>query len=1232
MTDPREHAYRGDAVGYGYGGAGFDVVDPTVGHYGRGNGEGYHPAPGYGPSYYPEARQQHPVHHPGIPDGHYHQRHHHHHATFGQAGPAAVYDRARAQHLHPQHQLHPQQHPQHDPAAPPLPDEPPPPAPPPLPDEPPPPPPVPPSSDGDGGDGWGRGHGQQQTLAAVPQHPSLNRPMNFRDWREFQNTGESNNQKKKRWHSMPEDVRRAELVKVEAWLRERLLAEEEQRRRHQMQGQMQQQQQQHLYHQQAQQHHGQLWGQRPPLPGLNGGEHPSGSNGGWGPHADWQQQQQQQQNPLLHSSQQWPHHPQQPMDGGHRQTPPSQRPEAPSAGEAIWQQHHKDEKGKQQQKNSHQQPQKGGGSKKGAKQQEHHPQSKDDLSAKDVKKKKKKDGGGDGLLSAMSALKSLSNRWAGKDDDAAAADDAEELSDAGGIAKEQRDKEKKMSKNARKRAKRRKKAEEKKRALLEKAAEAGVIAQPSPRPPAPPQQQGQISGGAGTQSIDSAASTAPSMVTTVDLTDGVIDLTTPPPETPVSMRLVSNEPLSTASLEWQRYHQEQQPQHSQPQQQPQHSQPQQFAPQHEWQQQPPLHAHQLPRPQPSQEEMDISEDERSAAGGAGGTPRGLPNQHRHQTPPVSNFARPIPTTGYRPVSSEGGCSPWDVTGTTTGEGAGSWQSGSDRAEEDELRAILTAAASVPTAPAPSHDPLASAEAEAETEAGRGNDAGSGTSSSPAALLAPSAALVAEALAEKRERLARALKKAKLEKARAELRAAQKRKEELLKAKLRARAEAVGTSGHAAAPGEGGMPPTFGEGAGVVGISPSVTPPPLAVAVAKGRETLPDLSALQAPNLLVLNIASSGMEEQVRVFRSVAGPYKLKEEAKSQPGEVGQQEETEAAEKQPTGPEPSESAASAGLPVGSSSAEDEGAESLDPEVKKKKAEALKAKMELLKRKMKLVEQKERLKKRQRTEGEGLPLPPPVAEPAQFESTTPDGTASPVDAHEPVTSMAPRTDGVTEVPNEEVKVVEDMEIETDTSAAKEDESLMGGPTEGVSHGELATQQRPRSIEDLRRRQLELKRSIEASAASQRQIRHNLEVTNLREMVNKQRRLLSQQGTKLSESASLLKQCSEDVATEELALENSERNLEDLLRRKRILEGMVMKATRKLMKGRRRRDELLKGECEKVVLSAGTRETGGSKRGVRVQGADEANLKLNRDAGGPVGRASRKRKSCAKAADFF
>ena len=97
-----------------------------------------------------------------------------------------------------------------------------------------------------------------------------------------------------------------------------------------------------------------------------------------------------------------------------------------------------------------------------------------------------------------------------------------------------------------------------------------------------------------------------------------------------------------------------------------------------------------------------------------------------------------------------------------------------------------------------------------------------------------------------------------------------------------------------------------------------------------------------------------------------------------------------------------------------------------------------------------------------------------------------------------------------------------------------------------------QKAAQIEELKRRQQELKQSNE--------------VSNLRNLVQRQREILRVKGKKLTDSSAQLQSCANDIKTKQQQLAQSEKRLEEMTHRKRIMEGMILRATDKLMTARR------------------------------------------------------------------
>jgi len=125
----------------------------------------------------------------------------------------------------------------------------------------------------------------------------------------------------------------------------------------------------------------------------------------------------------------------------------------------------------------------------------------------------------------------------------------------------------------------------------------------------------------------------------------------------------------------------------------------------------------------------------------------------------------------------------------------------------------------------------------------------------------------------------------------------------------------------------------------------------------------------------------------------------------------------------------------------------------------------------------------------------------------------------------------------------------------------------------------------------------------------------------MVDKQRSLLASQNAKLTDSAARLRENAEETEREQGMLTVSEQKLEELLRRRRIMEGMVLRSTRKLMKGRRQRDELLGG------LKRGKTDMGKATLRAQAMSIQPSGAAIDADI---VGRALKRRRGAAS--DFF
>uniref|UniRef100_A0A7S1GHA0 Uncharacterized protein n=1 Tax=Skeletonema marinoi TaxID=267567 RepID=A0A7S1GHA0_9STRA len=101
-------------------------------------------------------------------------------------------------------------------------------------------------------------------------------------------------------------------------------------------------------------------------------------------------------------------------------------------------------------------------------------------------------------------------------------------------------------------------------------------------------------------------------------------------------------------------------------------------------------------------------------------------------------------------------------------------------------------------------------------------------------------------------------------------------------------------------------------------------------------------------------------------------------------------------------------------------------------------------------------------------------------------------------------------------------------------------------------ISSEEKREKLEQLRRRQKELKQKNE--------------VSNLKNLINRQRQLLRTQGQELTESSTQLESVVSDIVSKQTLLNESNKRLEELNHRKKIMEGMMLRATEKLMTARK------------------------------------------------------------------
>jgi len=135
-------------------------------------------------------------------------------------------------------------------------------------------------------------------------------------------------------------------------------------------------------------------------------------------------------------------------------------------------------------------------------------------------------------------------------------------------------------------------------------------------------------------------------------------------------------------------------------------------------------------------------------------------------------------------------------------------------------------------------------------------------------------------------------------------------------------------------------------------------------------------------------------------------------------------------------------------------------------------------------------------------------------------------------------------VTAVPYEDNHLVTQVQqqpnLKNDVDEAVVDDTP---PVDRAHHAKLV---------ELRRRQKELKQKND--------------IANLRNLIHRQRDLLKAQGQELTESSMQLQSCVDGIQSNHVLLNESERRLEEMHHRKRIVEGMVLRATEQLVTARK------------------------------------------------------------------
>lgn len=138
----------------------------------------------------------------------------------------------------------------------------------------------------------------------------------------------------------------------------------------------------------------------------------------------------------------------------------------------------------------------------------------------------------------------------------------------------------------------------------------------------------------------------------------------------------------------------------------------------------------------------------------------------------------------------------------------------------------------------------------------------------------------------------------------------------------------------------------------------------------------------------------------------------------------------------------------------------------------------------------------------------------------------------------------------LPSNDVPSIIDL---TNTSEECNDSSE--GKSKPIYNGSdlmISSEEKRAKLEQLRRRQKELKQKNE--------------VSNLKNLINRQRQLLRTQGQELTENSAQLDSVVSDITSKQNLLDESKKRLEEMSHRKKIMEGMMHRATEKLMTARK------------------------------------------------------------------
>jgi hypothetical protein len=221
---------------------------------------------------------------------------------------------------------------------------------------------------------------------------------------------------------------------------------------------------------------------------------------------------------------------------------------------------------------------------------------------------------------------------------------------------------------------------------------------------------------------------------------------------------------------------------------------------------------------------------------------------------------------------------------------------------------------------------------------------------------------------------------------------------------------------------------------------------------------------------------------------------------------------------------------------------------DPDSSRKASE-LKQKLQLAKMRLELKKKELELKRKKSTAA------------PQIEDNLGESALETTEHSQPVPQQSLDSDKAAgildEKPRADSNLAKDEDVNA-TAAYSEDVN--------IDSGALSLEQKAAQIEELKRRQKELKQSNEVSF--------------LNNLIQRQREILRVKGLELTDSSTQLQTCVKEIKSKQQDLTATEKRIEEMNHRKRIMEGMVLRATEKLMTARRNLRERQVQEASKTT----------------------------------------------------